>query len=121
MSRVRKPTLGDTLPKVAEKKLAAALRVEVKQSDGTFVDTPLGDKFVRLRDMANLRNIFGCHYNELANILPALDAMDFAQLVHDVGSAIICDQRGWPASDKSGSYWATKDETRRLHPLKKPT
>jgi len=115
-----KLTLGDMLPKVCEKKLADALRVEVKQADGSFVQTTLGDKLLQLRDMAQLRNIFGCHYNELANILPQKDAMEFATRVQELGAALICDQEGWPGSDKSGSYWATRNETRRLHPLKKP-
>lgn len=116
----RKLTLGDMLPKVSEKKLAESLRVEVKQKDGSYTKVAIGDKLVRLRDMAQLRNIFGCHYNDLAHLLPQKDALEFATLVHEVGAALICDDGGWPGSDKSGSYWATKDETRRLHPLKKP-
>jgi len=40
--------------------------------------------------------------------------------VYDFATALICDEHGWPRSDKSGSYWATQGETRRLHPLKKP-
>ncbi len=108
------------LPKVCEKKLASSLRVEIKQSDGSYVMTTIGDKLVQLREMAQLRNIFGCHYNDLANLLPQKDALEFATLVHDVGAALICDSEGWPGSDKSGEYWATKGETRRLYPLKKP-
>lgn len=113
--------LGDLLPKVAERKLAEALRVEVRQADGSYATVALGDKLIRLREMMQLRNIFGCHYNDLAHSLPMQDAVAFAQLVCEVGTALICDEEGWPGSDKSGSYWATKDETRRLHPLKKPT
>lgn len=115
-----KLTLGDMLPKVCDKKLAAALRTEVKQPDGTFVPMAIGEKLLELRDMAQLRNIFGCHYNDLAHMLPGKDAVAFASLVQEVGDALICDQEGWPGSDKSGSYWATRNETRRLHPLKKP-
>lgn len=113
-------TLGDLLPRVAERRMAAALRVEVKQSDGSYADVFLGDQLIRLRDMAQLRNIFGCHYNDLANMLPPQDAIAFAQAVYDFASALVCDQNGWPRSDKSGSFWATQGETRRLHPLKKP-
>lgn len=118
--RKGKLTLGDLLPRVAEKRFSDALRVEIKNPDGTYTTVSLGDKFIKLRDMAQLRNIFGCHYNDLAHVLPQKDALEFASLVHEVGSALICDEEGWPGSDKSGSYWATKDETRRLHPLKKP-
>lgn len=115
-----KLTLGDMLPRVAVKKIADALRVDVRQPDGSYVTTTLGDKLIRLREMAQLRNIFGCHYNDLSHVLPQQDALDFARLVHEVGSALICDDQGWPGSDKSGEYWATKGETRRLYPLKKP-
>lgn len=110
-----KLTLGDMLPKVCEKKLVQSLRVEIKQTDGSFVQKTIGDKLLELRDMAQLRNIFGCHYNDLAHILPQKDAFAFATLVQEVGDALICDQEGWPGSDKSGSYWATRNETRRLH------
>lgn len=113
-------TLGDLLPKVCEKKLVAALRVEVKGQDGTYVEVKIGEKLKTLNEMAQLRNIFGCHYTDLAHHLPQKDALDFATLIHEVGAALICDDEGWPGSDKSGSYWATRQETRRLHPLKKP-
>ena len=116
----RKLNLGDMLPRVTEKKLAELLRVEIKQADGSYVMTAIGDKLVELRELAQLRNIFGCHYNQLALVLPQKDALKFATLVHEVGAALICDDEGWPGSDKSGEYWATRDETRRLYPLKKP-
>ncbi len=115
-----KLTLGDMLPRICDKKLTAALRTEVKQVDGSYINKTIGDKLIELRDMAQLRNIFGCHYNDLAHMLPQKDALVFATLVQEVGDALICDQEGWPGSDKSGSYWATRHETRRLHPLKKP-
>lgn len=116
----RKLTLGDMLPRVSEKKLADALRVEVQQADGSYIEVKVGEKLIELRDMAQLRNIFGCHYNDLAHLIPQQDALKFATLVHEVGAALICNDEGWPGSDKSGSYWATKGETRRLHPLKRP-
>ncbi len=114
-------TLGDLLPKVCEKKLVAALRTEVKGVDGVYAEIKIGDKLKALNEMAQLRNIFGCHFSELAHHLPHKDALEFATLVHEVGAALICDDEGWPGSDKSGSYWATRQETRRLHPLKKPS
>lgn len=114
-------TLGDLLPKVCEKKLVAALRVEIKGEDDVYTEVKIGDKLKALNEMAQLRNIFGCHYADLAHHLPQKDALEFAILVHEVGAALICDDEGWPGSDKSGSYWATRQETRRLHPLKKPS
>jgi hypothetical protein len=114
-------TLGDLLPRVAEKRLAAALRVEVLQTDGTYVDFPLGDRLIKLRDLMALRNVFGAHFNALAEQLPPQDAIAFATGVAEVMDALTCAEQGWPKSEKSGSYWATRGETRRLHPLKKPT
>ncbi|HJV81332.1 AAA family ATPase [Noviherbaspirillum sp.] len=117
--RKGKLTLGDLLPKI-NGKLKDALRVEVKQPDGSYVSIQLSGILDQLQQMAQLRNIFGCHYNDLSQHLPANDAAQFASLVHELGATLICDDEGWPGSDKSGSYWATRDETRRLHPLKKP-
>ncbi len=113
-------TLGDLLPRVAEKRLAAALRIEVQQPDGSYVNVAIGEQLIKLRDLAALRNIFGAHYNVLADMLPPQDAIAFAQAVSELMTALVCDDHGWPKSDKSGSYWATQGETRRLHPLKKP-
>jgi hypothetical protein len=113
-------TLGDLLPAVAEKRIAAALRVEVKQADGSYAETRIGEQLVRLRDMTLVRNVIGGHNNELADHLPLQDAIAFASAVHDLAEALICEENGWPRSKKSGSYWATPGETRRLHPLMKP-
>jgi energy-coupling factor transporter ATP-binding protein EcfA2 len=118
--RNRGLTLGELLPRLADKRMATTLRVEVKQPDGSYATVLLGNQLVRLREMAQLRNIFGCHYNELANIMSSQDALAFAQAVYDFASALICEENGWPRSKKSGSYWATHGETRRLHPLLKP-
>ncbi len=112
-------TLGDMLPKIP-RKLRDALKVEVLQPDQNYSEVPLSTMISELQEMMQLRNIFGAHYNDLAQKLPAADATRFATLVHDLGSTLICADEGWPGSDKSGSYWSTKSETRRLHPLKKP-
>jgi hypothetical protein len=113
-------TLADLLPRVAEKRLAATLRVEVKQADGSYAVFPLGERLGKLRDTMQVRNVFGAHYNTLAEHLPPQDATAFAQSVAELMSALVCDEHGWPKSPKSGSYWATREETRRLHPLKRP-
>ena len=66
------------------------------------------------------RNVFGCHFNELAQYLPPQDGIRFAQRVLDLADLLIDVNSGWPRSDKSGSYWANSGQTRRLHPLKQP-
>jgi energy-coupling factor transporter ATP-binding protein EcfA2 len=117
--RKGKFTLGDLLPNI-NGKLKDALKVEVKQVDGGYKTFQLSDKLYQLQQMAQLRNIFGCHYNDLSQHLNGSEALQFGTMVHDLATIIICDEEGWPGSDKSGSYWATRAETRRLHPLKKP-
>lgn len=118
--RKGKFTLGDLLPNI-NGKLKEALKVEIKQGDGSYKTVQLSNKLDQLQQMAQLRNIFGCHYNDLSQHLNSSDAIQFATMVHDLATTLICDDEGWPGSDKSGSYWATKAETRRLHPLKKPS
>lgn len=113
-------TLGDLLPAI-KGSLRTSLRVEVKQDDGNYINHSLDEKINTLQNIASTRNIFGCHYNELAQHLPEQDAQRFAQLVLEVAETIICPDEGLPSSEKSGSYWATKGETRRLHPLRKPS
>jgi energy-coupling factor transporter ATP-binding protein EcfA2 len=113
-------TLGDLLPAVAEKRIAATLRVEVKQPDGSYTEALIGSQLIRVREMMFLRNVVGSHNNELASLMPPQDAIAFGKAVHDLAEALICEENGWPRSKKSGSYWATPGETRRLHPLMKP-
>lgn len=118
--RKGKPTLGDLLPSI-DKKLKKELKVECRQVDGSYVATELGPIFDQLQTTMQVRNIFGCHFNELAMHLPDQDAIDFAQLVYQAAEALCCPEEGWPATEKAGSYWATRSETRRLHPYRKPS
>jgi energy-coupling factor transporter ATP-binding protein EcfA2 len=124
----RKPgdllTLGDLLPNVS-KKLRAALRVEVQVKDAqgktNFEEHRLGEILDKLGEIAQARNVFGAHFNRLSMELPEGDAIRFSTLVHELAVILIDGDAGWPRSDKSGSYWATAGETRRLHPLKEPS
>jgi energy-coupling factor transporter ATP-binding protein EcfA2 len=122
--RKTKPTLGDLLPNV-KKNLRHSLRVErpVKTEDGKFLSYEshdLGPLLNELESMAQLRNIFGCHFNQLANYLSPGDAVQFASTVHKLADLLIDPESGWPMSDKSGSYWSNSNQTIRLHPLKQP-
>lgn len=118
--RKSKPTLGDLLPAI-DKKLKPVLKVERKQADGSYIAVDLGPIFDQLQTMQQVRNIFGCHFNELAAHLPEQDAIEFARLVYAAADALCCADEGWPMVEKAGSYWATRTETRRLHPFKKPS
>jgi len=48
------------------------------------------------------------------------DAVAFGQQVLLLMDTLTDADAGWPRNAKSGSYWATAGETRRLHPLKQP-
>jgi energy-coupling factor transporter ATP-binding protein EcfA2 len=117
-------TLGDLLPSV-DKKLRQALRVEKltgKDADGVAVYearslTPILDELIRI---AQARNIFGCHFNTLSFELMDSDALGFGQQVLLLMDTMTDADTGWPRNSKSGSYWATAGETRRLHPLQQP-
>lgn len=118
--RKGKPTLGDLLPPI-DKKLKPVLQVERKQVDGSYLSVDLGSIFDELQQMPAVRNVFGCHFNDLAMHLPEQDAIKFAQLVYQAAEALCCPDEGWPMAEKAGSYWATRSETRRLHPYRKPS
>jgi AAA15 family ATPase/GTPase len=117
-------TLGDLLPAI-DKKLRSALKVEIKcGADGTgaftYKTVPLCSHLDELSRIAQARNVFGCHFNQLSFDLLDSDAIGFGKQVLELTEAIIDIDAGWPRSCKSGSYWATSGETRRLYPLKKP-
>jgi hypothetical protein len=117
-------TLGDLLPSV-NGKLLAALKVE---SVDHAVGPPPGVSATELKpildqitSIAQTRNVMGAHFNQLSFDLYPSDGIKFARLVEQLADAIICPDHGWPGKDKSGSYWNNGGDTRRLHPLKKPT
>lgn len=116
-------TLGDLLPSI-DKKLRKALATEVKTVDATGVPVyqtiqlaPILEELIRI---AQVRNVFGCHFNQLSFELLDSDAVRFGQKVLELVDAVTCPEAGWPRSDKSGKYWANSGETRRLHPLQQP-
>jgi hypothetical protein len=117
-------TLGDLLPSI-NKKLRDALKVEVlidKDSAGapihkTLSLTPILEELVRI---AQARNAFGCHFNAISFELLDSDAIGFGQQVLALMDILTDVEKGWPKDSRSGSYWATSGETRRLHPLKQP-
>jgi hypothetical protein len=118
-------TLGDLLPAV-DKKLRQALRIEVltgKDASGeptykTVSLTPLLDELTRI---AQARNVFGCHFNELSFDMLDADALNFGKQVLDLMDVLTDDEAGWPRNNKSGQHWATAGETRRMYPLIKPS
>jgi len=118
-------TLGDLLPAL-NKKLRDSLKVEVLSGSGTggvpvYNTISLAPILEELARIAQVRNVFGAHFNTLSFALLDADAIGFGQQVLLLMDALTCPDTGWPRNSKSGSYWATAGESRRLHPLKQPT
>lgn len=118
-------TLGDLLPAL-DKKLRQSLKIEVltgKDASGapTYQIISLTPMLNELMRIAQARNIFGCHFNTLSFELLESDAIGFGQQVLQLMELLTDSDTGWPRNPKSGSYWATSGETRRLHPLKQPS
>jgi energy-coupling factor transporter ATP-binding protein EcfA2 len=118
-------TLGELLDAM-DGKLRKALRVEIAEPGAggagmTFRLVPLEPLLDELKRIAQLRNAVGAHFNELSFDLLDSDALNFGRCVHDLADALTDSQSGWPQSKASGSHWATKNDSRRLHPLTRPT
>lgn len=117
-------TLGDLLPAL-NKKLRQALRIEVRsgtdaKGSSAYNTVALGPILDELTRIAQARNVFGAHFNELSFQMLDTDATRFGQQVLSLIDALTDPEAGWPMSSKSGSYWATAGESRRLHPLQQP-
>jgi len=123
----RKPenrfTIGDLLPTI-KGKLREKIRVDVLQigSDGTkyYQTEHLSPILDELTKIAEARNVFGCHFKEIFFELLEEDALRFGREVFKLMQALVDTAEGWPKNSKSGEYWATSNETRRLYPLRKP-
>lgn len=116
-------TIGELLPAL-DKKLRQELKTIVTKRDATGVETsvtiillPILDELSRI---AQARNVFGAHFNELSFEMLEDDAITFGLRVLELVEAIADQENGWPRKEKKGSYWANANETRRLYPLKKP-
>ncbi|QOJ20969.1 MAG: AAA family ATPase [Gammaproteobacteria bacterium] len=116
-------TIGELLPAL-DKKLKQELKTIVTKKDASGVETsvtiillPIFDELSRI---AQARNVFGAHFNELSFELLEDDAITFGSRVLELVEAIADQENGWPRKEKNGSYWANANETRRLYPLKKP-
>lgn len=81
----------------------------------------LGPIIEELQRVAQTRNLTGAHFNKFSFELLESDAKHFATQVLQLAGLLVHPEHGWPRSDKSGSYWSTSKESRRLHPLKEPT
>jgi len=118
-------TLGDLLPAIGGK-LRTALKIELRDgltdatapSNSTIELKPILDELTRI---AQARNAFGAHFKAISFELLDADAVGFAKHVVQLVDALTHSEHGWPSNDKSGSYWRNSADSRRLHPLKKPS
>jgi hypothetical protein len=104
-------------------KLLTALKTETVDpvAAGQVVATvelkPILDE---ISGIAQARNVLGAHFNALAFDLYPADGIRFAKLVERLSDALVCPDHGRPMKD-TGSHWRNGGDTRRLHPLKKPS
>lgn len=104
-------------------KLLASLRAETIDSvaaNQIIANVELKPIFDELAGIAQARNVLGAHFNSLAFDLYPEDGIRFAKLVESLSDALVCPDHGRPMKD-TGSYWRNGGDTRRLHPLKKPS
>jgi hypothetical protein len=118
-------TLGDLLSAI-DKKLREALCVEIR--DGLKDKGAAATKNIKLKPIldelsriAQVRNALGAHFKSISFELLDQDAIGFATLVVQLVDALSHPDHGWPTNDSSGSYWRNNGDSRRLHPLKKPS
>lgn len=118
-------TLGEFLLAI-DGKLRDALKVELRDgladANAAPHDTiPLRPILDELQRIAQARNAIGAHFKAISFELLDTDAIGFAKHVIQLVDALTHPEHGWPSSDKSGSYWRNSGDSRRLHPLKKPS
>lgn len=104
-------------------KLLAALKAETLDQNTpgqVLVSTELKPIFDDIAEIAQARNVLGAHFNAMAFDLYPAEGIRFAKLVEQLSDALVCPDHGRPMKD-TGSYWRNGGDTRRLHPLKKPT
>lgn len=118
-------TLGNLLDAI-DKKLRAALYVEIR--DGLTNSNAASIKNVHLKPIldelsriAQVRNAMGAHFKSISFDLLDQDAVSFATHVVQLVETLSHPEHGWPTNDRSGSYWRNNGDSRRLHPLKKPS
>lgn len=119
-----KPALGDLINSLNSKlkKGMVVERLEKDPSSGAdvYLAKELGPIIDHLVKVAGARNVFGCHFNELAHHLHDQVAIDFSTHVLELADALIDPDAGWPRSKKSGDHWSNSKKTRKLRPLLQP-
>lgn len=117
-------TIGELLPAITGK-LRETLRVDVMTGIGDageslYKTVKLGPYLDEIARIAQVRNVFGCHFNQISFDLLETDALGFGQQVLGLIEVLVDGEAGWPKNGKSGEYWQTAGATRKLYPYKRP-
>ncbi len=112
-------TLNDYLNGLS-KKFTRHVMVHVLKNDGAYEVIQIEPILEELKEIYQVRNTSGAHYNEMASHMPVADVIRFGELVVKLGNCLMCPESGFPNKIAKGNYWATAGETRRLEPLRKP-
>ena len=117
--RLHGNTLNDYLDAL-KARFIQHLKACIKQEDGSYVEINLQPIIEELKEIYQVRNTTGAHYNDMAGHMPVADIIRFGELVVELGNALMCKDNGFPNKQRNGAYWSTAGETRQLHPLVKP-
>lgn len=123
-------TLGELTSCFSSKKLLPALRIErlTPQKDAAgkvqevWASTPLAPLIAQIKQWAEVRNLVGCHFNELGAHCTDKDVEELAKATLAFGDTLVCPDGGdFPSRGDSGSYHETKSKKVRLHPFVEPS
>ena len=112
-------TFGE-LESAPNSKLKQALKI-LKHDNGNTEETPLAPLYADLKQAIQVRNLVGCHFNQLAGELSDQEVKDMAELALTLAGVLICQHCGsLPVSNKSGSYWECRCKKTQMQPLQQP-
>ena len=123
-------TLGELTSCFSSKKLLPALTIEraTMQKDAAGIDkevwvsTPLAPLIAQIKQWAEVRNLVGCHFNELGALSIDKDVEELAKATLALGDTMVCADGGdFPSRDDSGKYHETRSKKVRLHPFVEPS
>lgn len=123
-------TLGELTNCFSSKKLLPALLIErltLKKDDAgkeqeIWDKTPLAPLIAKIKQWAEVRNLVGCHFNELGAHCTDADVEELAKIALDLGDTLVCADGGdFPSRSDSGSYHETRSRKVRLHPFVEPS
>jgi energy-coupling factor transporter ATP-binding protein EcfA2 len=122
-------TLGELTNCFSSRRLLPALTIDraTLQKDAAgneqevWVSIPLAPLIAQIKEWAEVRNLVGCHFNELGALSIDKDVEELAKVTLALGDAMVCPDGGdFPSRDDSGKYHETRSKKVRLHPLIEP-